>query len=483
MENLRIGVVGNIGVGKSTLISKLKQSPLSDILLSCLPSREGDERVYTFAEEFDPEVLDAFYKDPVAMAFTAQIEFLNGRLVRQAHIEQSRGIVLEDRTIFEDYHIFGKAQKILGHMSHTEFLAYQRCYNLMTKKIDEPDLVIYLRASVDVLLDRIKKRGRESEQGIPRDYLELLNNLYENFALRHVKCPVLVIESNADDRILENLEMTARRIANKVKELNLRITTPGIKEWVTLPETAAALRVVDAERRLEDYLKRHPKLITVAGNVGLGKSTVTALMHRSLRIEALYEDPEENPLLEKFLHDKKTYCYDLQRHFLNIRAQMRRKGKDGKASYVKDRTLAEDILVFCQLFHQNGILSANALDLLSTEFHAMNTKLPQADLMIVLQGNPDLAWMRIQQRAREMEMNGGWSYQEICALTQLYRTFAEDVHQCGYHTNPILKINADKIDFTNRIHMGYLFEKIYEALALQENGLAEVEPIEIAAAG
>lgn len=111
MENLRIGVVGNIGVGKSTLISKLKQSPLCDILLSCLPSREGDEKVYTFAEEFDPEVLDAFYKDPVAMAFTAQIEFLNGRLVRQAHIEQSRGIVLEDRTIFEDYHIFGKAQK------------------------------------------------------------------------------------------------------------------------------------------------------------------------------------------------------------------------------------------------------------------------------------------------------------------------------------------------------------------------------------
>jgi deoxyadenosine/deoxycytidine kinase len=464
MENLRIGIIGNIGVGKSTLIEALQTPELSNILLTCFPYLEGDEKVHTFQEEFDLDVLDAFYKDPVKHAFMAQIEFLNGRLVRQSKIEEARGIVLEDRTIFEDYHIFGKAQKVLGNMSNEQFIAYQRCYNLMTNKISEPDLVIYLRAGTDVLLDRIKKRGRDSEQGIPADYLELLNNLYETYVSKHVKCPVFVLESNHEERLIENLENTARRIVDKIKDLNLRITTPGIREWASLPETAAAVRVVHAERKLEDYLKKHPKLITVAGNIGMGKSTVTTLMYQSLRVNALYEKPEKNPLLEKFLQDKKTYCYDLQRHFLGMRAELRKAGKKGDASYVKDRTFAEDILVFCQLFHQDGLLTENELDLLSTEFQKVNRELPSADLMIILQGGSNLAWHRIQQRAREMEMNGGWSHREICILNELYKTFAEDVVRCGYHKNPIIKINTNKLDFSNRSHMGYLFEKAYEAL-------------------
>ena len=104
------------------------------------------------------------------------------------------------------------------------------------------------------------------------------------------------------------------------------MTTPKLKDWVSLPQTEAALRAIDAERRLEDYLREN-KLITVAGNVGLGKSTVTALMHQSLRVEALYENPMKNPLLGQFLKDKKKYCCDLQRHFLQMRAAQRRQGK------------------------------------------------------------------------------------------------------------------------------------------------------------
>jgi len=464
MENLRIGIVGNIGVGKSTLIEALQNPSLSKILLTCFPNPEGNEKVLTFPEEFDEQVLDAFYKDPVNHAFMAQIEFLNGRLKRQARIDEARGIVLEDRTIFEDYHIFGKAQRVSGNMSDEEFITYQRCYNLMTDKMTEPDLVIYLRANTDVLLERIKSRGRPSEQGIPHDYLNLLNNLYEEFISKHVKCPVFVIESNNEQKLLENLPKTAQRIVDKIKDLNLRVTSPGIREWVTLPETEAAVRVVHAERRLEDYLKKHPKLITVAGNVGIEKSTFATLMYQSLRVNALYEKPEKNPLLGKFLRDKKKYCFELQRHFLKMRAEMRKKGKNGDGSYVKDRSLAEDILVFCQLFYKDGLLTENELDLLSTEFQKINRKLPSADLMIILQSGPEFAWHRIQQRARAMEMDGGWSYPEIRSLNEFYKTFPEDVVRCGYHTNPIIKINSYQLDFTNRAHMGYLFEKVYEAL-------------------
>jgi deoxyadenosine/deoxycytidine kinase len=464
MENLRIGIIGNIGVGKSTFVQNLQTPELSKILLTCFPALEGDEEVLSFREEFDPVVLKAFYKDPTTTAFMAQVEFLNGRLRRQARISQARGLVLEDRTIFEDYHVFGKAQKVLGHMSEEEFRAYQRSYNLLTEHIDQPDLVVYLRASTDVLLERIKKRGRESERGISRDYIELLNNLYENFVRKHMQCPVLIIESGRESRVMENMPSIAHRIVDKIRELNLRITTPGLRDWVKLPETEAAIHAVEAERRLEDYLKNNPCLLTVAGNVGLGKSTLTTLMHRSLRINALYERPEKNPLLKQFLTDKKKYCYELQRHFLQLRAEQRRQAKKSGTSFVKDRTLAEDILIFCQQFHQDGFLTSDELDLLSTEFYQMNLELPSADLMIVLQGSTDQAWQRIQQRARQIEMDGGWSYREISALNKLYRSYPEDVRKCGYHQKPVLKINTQQVDLTNRVHMGYLFDKVYEAL-------------------
>lgn len=481
MENLRIGIIGNIGVGKSTLVKALQTPELSKILLSCFPNLAGGEQVHSFQEEFDHIVLDAFYKDPEKHAFMAQVEFLNGRLRRQERISRARGVVLEDRTIFEDYHVFGKAQKILGHMSEEEFRAYQRSYNLLTEHIDQPDLVVYLRASTDVLLDRIKQRARDSEQLISREYLDLLNKLYENFICKQVQCPVMIVESNHEHRLLENLEQITRDIVAKIKSLNLRISTPGIHEWVRLPETEAAIRAVDAERRLEDYLKRHPSLITVAGNVGLGKSTVTTLMHRSLRMKALYEVPEKNPLLEKFLHNKKKYCYDLQRHFLQMRAEQRRKGKAGKHSYVKDRSLAEDILVFCQLFYHDGYLTANELDLLTTEFYEVSRKLPSSDLLIVLQGSTEQAWQRIQQRAREMEMNGGWSHREIELLNRLYKTYPEDVCRCGYHSEPVLKINTLQLDLTNRVHMGYFFELVYEALSEKTSATASVALSETAA--
>jgi len=179
MEHLRIGIVGNIGVGKSTLVEAASKEPFNEILLSTIPNRIGDEKVYAFQEIFNPKVLDAFYEDPIGNAFMAQIEFFNGRLDRQRQIEDRKGIVLEDRTLAEDYHIFGMAQKILGNMTEEEFLAYQRNYNLMTKEITQPDLIVYLKADVPVLLERIKERGRQSEAGIPKEYLEQLNQLYD----------------------------------------------------------------------------------------------------------------------------------------------------------------------------------------------------------------------------------------------------------------------------------------------------------------
>jgi len=468
MENIRIGIVGNIGVGKSTFIEAASTAPLNKVLTSVYPKPNGTEGVYAFPEKFNPIVLDSFYKDPVANAFMAQIEFFNGRLDRQKLIHTCRGIVLEDRTLAEDYHIFGKAQRILQNMTEPEFIAYQRTYRLMTDQIKEPDLLVYFKAEVPILQERIKERGRMSELAITAEYLELLNNLYEDFIAHHVNCPVLVIDAERAVEKTEWLRRTVNIIAEQIKALELRVSSPGISEWVTLPQTEATLKAIDVERQLEEYLATHPKLITIAGNVGLGKSTLTAIMGRSLKINTLYEKPEDNPLLERFLGDKKTYCYDLQLHFLQMRAQQRRLGKSGDGSYVKDRSLPEDLLVFCNQFRADGLLTDDELDNLVTQFQTVNRQLPSSDLIILLQGSPSLAWERIQQRGREMEIEGGWQFTEINNLNHWYKSYGSNVVKLGFHDGPVLEIDVEKLDLTNRIHVGYIFERILEVLKARD---------------
>lgn len=468
MENIRIGIVGNIGVGKSTFIEAASSVPLSKILSSVYPKPKDCEGIFAFPEKFNPIVLDSFYSDPIANAFMAQIEFFNGRLDRQKQIHTCRGIVLEDRTLAEDYHIFGKAQRILQNMSEPEFIAYQRTYRLMTEQIKEPDLLVYFKADVPTLQERIKERGRESELSISADYLELLNNLYEDFITHHVSCPVLVVDADKTVDMAEWHRRTVKLVAEQVKALGLRVSSPGISQWVTLPQTEATLKAIDQERSLEEYLAERPKLITIAGNVGLGKSTLTAIMGRSLKINTIYERPEDNPLLEKFLGDKKTYCYQLQLHFLKMRAKQRRQGKSGDGSYVKDRSLPEDLLVFCNQFHADGLLTEDELDNLTTQFQTVNRELPSSDLIILLQGNPSLAWERIQQRGREMEIEGGWKFTEINNLNHWYKDYGANVVKLGFHDGPVLEIDVEKLDLTNRIHVGYIFERVLEVLKAQE---------------
>ncbi|MCD4817463.1 MAG: deoxynucleoside kinase [Candidatus Cloacimonetes bacterium] len=469
MEHLRIGIIGNIGVGKSTLVEAASNHPFDKILLDSLPDKTGEEKVYAFKEEFNPKVLDAFYHDPIAKAFMAQIEFFNGRLNRRKKIHGYKGIILEDRTLAEDYYIFGMAQKIQGNMTEEEFLVYQRTFHLMTEKIDDPDLMIYLRADVETLQHRINERGRESETKIPQKYLQLLNDLYEKFISRHCKCPILIIDATEKIPFYEYITKTIYKIAEEIKSLDLRVTTPGISKWVTLPQTEATLKAVDAERKLEKYLKDNPTLIAVAGNVGLGKSTLSAIMSRCLMMNGLYEKPEKNPLLEKFLHNKKKYCFDLQLHFLQMRTDMQKRGKSDNHSYVMDRSLPEDLLVFCYQFYQDGILNSDQLDILSVEFKKINDTLLPVDLLIILKGSADLAWNRIQQRGREMEIQGGWSNSEIENLNKWYENYANDVRKFGFHDGPILELDMEKLDLNNRVHVGYIFEQILNLLEEKKN--------------
>ncbi len=464
MENLRIGVAGNIGSGKSTLVEKLSGEPLSKTLLTTLAHNNTNAQVHVFQEEFNPTVLLAFYQDPARHALMAQIEFFNGRLDRQRKIEHAQGIVLEDRTLAEDYHIFGKAQRIVGNMTEAEFLAYQRTFRLMTSKIAEPDVMIYLRANVETLKNRINRRGRPEEQSIPEKYLQTLNGLYEEFIREHVKCPVIIVDANEEASDNSYFHKITQRVVNEIQTSGLRISTPGLAEWVTVPETEATHRAIKVERKLREYLHESPRLITIAGLVGLGKSTFTEILQGSLSIQGLYENPLQNPLLEKFLGNKPEYAYDLQLHFLDMRAEQRRHAKINGHSYVKDRSLPEDYLTFSRSFCRDGILTPDQLDRLGTAFRARSEELPPADLMLVLQGSPDLAWKRIIQRGRPAEVEGGWTLGEIQKLGRFYQSYARDVVEMGFHRGPVIEVNVDRVNILNRIHQGYVFDQIYEKL-------------------
>ena len=97
-------------------------------------------------------------------------------------------------------------------------------------------------------------------------------------------------------------------------------------------------------------------------------------------------------------------------------------------------------------------------------FKSKNNSLPKTDLLICLEGESDLAWSRIQQRARKMEIEGGWPRNDINELNNLYHTFPHKVKDYGFHEGPILKVNVgyNGVDVTNRIHVGYVLEEIYD---------------------
>ena len=466
MADLHIGIAGNIGAGKSTLAKKMSTKPLDQIILDVLRNNNVAERkVIALEEGFNEAVLERYYSDPERYALMAQLDFFNSRLARQRDIANQKGIIIEDRTLQEDYHVFGKAQAIMGTMAPEEFQAYERTYRLMTQNVKEPDVLIYLKADVETVQKRIQKRSRNSEKEIPAKYLELLNNLYETYITEKVTCPIITIDANQEAKNDSYYEEIIHSIVQKISSFQgIRSLQPGLGDWVSLDQTKAALKAIKIENKLRDYLQYNHKLITVAGNSGLGKSTLTGVLANSLRIGALYENPLENPLLEKFLGDKAQYCHDLQLHFLDMRSEQRKIAKSSGQSYIKDRSLPEDLLVFCNLFHRQGYLSDSELDSLDVAFRSRIRSLPKSDLLICLEGESDLAWSRIQQRARKMEIEGGWPRNDVNELHNLYHTFPHKVKDYGFHNGPILKVNVgyNGVDVTNRIHVGYVLEEIYD---------------------
>jgi deoxyadenosine/deoxycytidine kinase len=176
---MHIAIAGNIGSGKTTLTGLLAK-------------HFGWEPHY---EDVDTNpYLNSFYEDMQRWSFNLQIYFLNSRFRQIVHIRKSGKTIVQDRTIYEDANIFAPNLHSMNLMSTRDFDNYRSLFELMSSFIQAPDLLIYLRASVPVLVSQIQKRGREYESSIRLDYLKNLNEMYEEWIENYTLGKLLIID-------------------------------------------------------------------------------------------------------------------------------------------------------------------------------------------------------------------------------------------------------------------------------------------------
>ena len=201
---MHIAIAGNIGSGKTTLTRLLAQH-------------------YGWAPKYeDVDVnpyLSDFYNDMQRWSFNLQIYFLNKRFQDVVEILNAAENVIQDRTIYEDARIFAPNLHSMGLMSTRDFENYKSLFDLMISLVKPPDLLIYLRSSIPNLVHQIHKRGRAYESGIRIDYLEGLNDRYEEWIQGYKDGKKLIInvddlkfEENPEDfqKVLEMIEKASK---------------------------------------------------------------------------------------------------------------------------------------------------------------------------------------------------------------------------------------------------------------------------------
>lgn len=181
-----IAIAGNMGVGKSTLVEFL--------------SRTYGISPYYEANEDNPYLPD-FYNDMGRWAFHSQLYFLSTKFRIHQELDRMPGLVVLDRTIFEDAEIFATALHEMKNIDRRDWETYRAFYQSILDAIQPPDLMIYLRCSMPTLRKRIKLRGREMEQDVPLAYLKRLDRLYERWIESYDMSEVLVLETDNLDYV------------------------------------------------------------------------------------------------------------------------------------------------------------------------------------------------------------------------------------------------------------------------------------------
>ncbi len=192
---MHIAIAGNIGSGKTTLTTLLSKhySWLSHY-------EDADDNPY----------LNDFYDDMQRWSFNLQVFFLQNRFSKVLELRKNKKTIIQDRTIYEDAYIFAPNLHSMGLMTTRDFESYLQLFKLMESLISPPDVLVYLRASVPMLVNNIQKRGRDYETAIRIDYLKRLNERYEawifDYEAQYKKNSKLMIIDVDDNNFSEKKE-------------------------------------------------------------------------------------------------------------------------------------------------------------------------------------------------------------------------------------------------------------------------------------
>jgi deoxyadenosine/deoxycytidine kinase len=184
------GIAGNIGAGKTSLTE----------LIAKHYNWEAN-----FEDVIDNPYLDDFYNHMERWSFNLQVYFLKSRFQQLLSFKDNKKTIVQDRTIYEDAHIFAPNLNAMGLMNQRDFKNYQQLFDLVESLIEGPDLLIYLRSSISNLVSKIHKRGREYENSISIDYLSRLNERYEAWISTYDKNKMIIIDVDGLD-FVENTD-------------------------------------------------------------------------------------------------------------------------------------------------------------------------------------------------------------------------------------------------------------------------------------
>lgn len=201
---MHIAIAGNIGSGKTTLTSLLAKHYKWEAHFE-----DADENPY----------LNDFYNDMQRWSFNLQVYFLNNRFSQIQEFRERGKSVIQDRTIYEDAYIFAPNLHSMGLMTSRDFESYFSLFKLMETFIQPPDLLIYLRASIPVLVEQISNRGREYEESIRLDYLKRLNERYEAWISTYEEGKLLIVDVD-DTNFIESDEDLGKVISKIDAEIH-----------------------------------------------------------------------------------------------------------------------------------------------------------------------------------------------------------------------------------------------------------------------
>lgn len=196
-------VAGNIGSGKTSLTERIG-------------ARLGWRTA--FESVSDNPYLAEFYADMRQWSFHLQVFFLGHRARQHLALAHSPESTIADRSIYEDAYIFARALHHLGNLSERDYLSYRAVFDLVIAGMPHPDLLLYLKAPVSVLVERIRMRGRGIESGITEEYLSLLDSFYEEWIRTFDLCPVLTVRTDDLDyvHLPRHLDVVVQRIMDKL---------------------------------------------------------------------------------------------------------------------------------------------------------------------------------------------------------------------------------------------------------------------------